>query len=94
VGVGDSSSFAACFFFSGSGVSLGEGFAVVSLLCLAAFAFGVGLGDSSGDASFSPAPVFRSAKASRSFPFCAWPLSLSGSGSVIRQEMSMRRRVL
>jgi hypothetical protein len=47
--VDDSSSSAAFFVFFVSGVSLGEGFAVVSFLCRAAFAFGIGLGDSSGE---------------------------------------------
>jgi len=73
VGVGDSSSFAACFFFSGSGVSLGEGFAVVSLLCLAAFAFGVGLGDSSGDVDAAARALRICARFSFSSSVnCAW----------------------
>src|SRR4029077_16792026 len=71
-GVDDSSS-AACLPFFVSGVWPGGGFAVACLLCLAVFALGVGLGDSSGDVDAAARALRNCARFSFSSSLsCAW----------------------
>ena len=98
LGVADSSSSARFAFFV-SGVSLGEGFAVVLFLCVAVFGFAVGLGDSSGDVDV----VARAFKNCARFSFsssvsCAWtsvpmiPLSTSIAASQRRKRNTTAKR--